>query len=452
MRARTIGLIGGVVLLAGAVTAVVVTTRRPEWTTSSAEALAEFEQGQDAIEKVYYAEARAHFARALQLDPNFVVAKLFLARSLELPSTDKRVGEILDELRRADLTKLSPREQFLITYAEADHRKDAAKAQEILEAYAAKAPDDPFALEALAGRAGSRQDWGEAQRVYSHLMKVDPNRVSAYNQLGYLAMAQGRFADAEKMFQTYRYIAPDQANPHDSLGELLTLIGRYGEAEKEYEDALRTKPDFCATFQHLVQLYQLSDQDAKAEDTFSRMKRAGACGEYSNKAVACALAEWPLANALDWEGAWKAALSTCTSDSAAENPIAFTAAVTTGRRKDADDLLQKVRAELAKLPTAAPSKQPLQGAELHMEGVLLLADGKPMEAADRFLAADKMMTYRELGPGLFKLFNGMYRARALQQAGVRDEAAKVIASLREVNPAFVAQCGRLLNLTLPANS
>lgn len=452
MKLRTIGFVGGVVLLGGAVTAVVVTGHRPEWTTSSSQALAELEAGQDALQKIYITDARAHLTRALQLDPNFTIVKLFLARCLDVPATDKRVVEIIDELRRADLSKLSPREQFLIRFAVANHDKDAAKEQEILDAYVAKAPDDPFALEDAADLAVGRQDWAEAQRDYGRLMKVDPNRVSAYNQLGYLAMAQGRFDEAERMFQTYRYIAPDQANPHDSLGELLTLTGHFHEAEKEYDEALRIKPDFCATFQHLVALYQLSDRDAEADATFSRMKQAGACGEYATKQAACALSEWPRARSLDWDGAWKAASANCTSDSAADNPIAFTAAVTTGRRKEAEGLLERVKVELAKLPNAAARRQPIAAAELHMEGVLLLADGKAAEAADRFVAADKMMTYRELGSGLFKMFNGMYRASALQRAGARDEATKVIAGLREVNPAFVAQCGKLLGLALPSES
>ncbi|HUK12799.1 MAG TPA: hypothetical protein VLW17_05810, partial [Thermoanaerobaculaceae bacterium] len=230
MRFGVIGIVAGTLVAAGAVTALVVTGHRPEWTTSSPAALAEFEKGQDALQKVYRAEANSHFRKALELDPDFLVDKLFLARTLEAPDSDPRVAAIYDELRRADLSKLTPRERYLIEYSLAGHAKDVAKAQEIIKAYAAKYPDDPFALEAVASMAQGRQDWEAAQRDYTHLIEVAPNRVNAYNSLGYLAMAQGRFAEAEKNFQTYRYIAPDQANPHDSLGELLTLIGRYDEA------------------------------------------------------------------------------------------------------------------------------------------------------------------------------------------------------------------------------
>jgi tetratricopeptide (TPR) repeat protein len=448
MRLRTIGLVGGAVMLGGAVAAVMLNGHRAEWTTSSPQALAEFELGQDALQKIYRSDARAHFARALQLDPGFVIAKLFLLHSLDVASTDAKAVGLIDELKRADLTKLSPRERFLISYELANHAKDLTAARRILNDYVAKAPDDPFALEILAGQAMGRKDWNAAEQAYAHLMEVDPNHCSAYNNLGYLAMAQGRFAEAEKMFETYRYIASDQANPRDSLGELLTLIGRYDAAEKQFDEALRIKSDFCASYQHLVQLYQLTGRDAKVEETYARMQRVGTCTGPWLQDVGCDMAVWPHALVGDWEGVWQAAQSACHEESPADSWLAFTAAVATGRREQADALLTKLKADLAKTPSAASARQILEGAELHFEGVLLLADGKPAEAADRFLAADQRMTYRELKPGLFKLFNAMYRARALQQSGARAEADRMIASLRDVNPAFVAQCAAMLRVEL----
>ena len=47
------------------------------------------------------------------------------------------------------------------------------------------------------------------------------------------------------------------------------------------------------------------------------------------------------------------------------------------------------------------------------------------------------MSYRELGPGLFKLMNRFVLAQALQAAGARDEAAAVLAEARAVNAKFV---------------
>ena len=448
VRLGVIGIVAGALAAAGAVTALVVTGHRPEWTTSSPAALAEFEKGQDALQKVYRAEANDHFRKALELDPDFLIDKLFVARSFEAPDSDPKVAAIYDDLRRADLSKLTPRERYLIEYSLAGHAKDVAKAQGIIKAYAAKYPDDPFALEAVASMAAGRQDWDSAQREYTHLMEVAPNRVNAYNSLGYLAMAQGRFAEAEKMFQTYRYIAPDQANPHDSLGELLTLIGRYDEADREFEDALKIRPDFCDSYIHLVSLWQLAGSEDKAAEARARARRSSGCSDYQLKRLDCELAIWPPVVARDWQGVWSAAAASCAGDEAGDNPLRFSAAVITGRRADAEALLEKVKTEMEKFPPTSAARQQYQAEALHMEAVLLLADGKPVEAAARFQAADEKMSYNQLDPGLFKLFNGMYRAKALQQANAGDEAAAQLASLRAVNPKFVAQCARILSMPL----
>ena len=66
--------LAALVVVAAGVTLVAV-PRGQEWTTSSPEALAEFEAGTDAQNKIYYAEAQEHFGRAFELDPDFVMAK-----------------------------------------------------------------------------------------------------------------------------------------------------------------------------------------------------------------------------------------------------------------------------------------------------------------------------------------------------------------------------------------
>ena len=234
-----------VVAVAGAL--LMLPAREPEWTTTSPQALAELQEGLDSLQKIYYNEAANHFQKALNLDPDFVVAKRFLLVSKQRPSSDPEMKKLVADLLKADLSKVTDRERFLITTTLADHEKDPARAQKVLEEYGAKNPDDPFVLEGLANIAAARQDWPEARRLLTRLLEVAPNRVMAYNQLGYLEMGLGRFAESQKMFETYRYIAPDQANPRDSLGELLILTGRYDDAKRELEEALRMRPDFCAS-------------------------------------------------------------------------------------------------------------------------------------------------------------------------------------------------------------
>ncbi len=428
--------VGALLLFAG---------RRPQWTTSSPRALAEFNLGLDALQKVYYNEAASHFQKALQLDPGFVAAKRFLLVSLQLPATEPKAKSLIGELRRADLTQLTARERFLVSYTLADVGKEPARMGEVLHAYASEHPDDPYALEFLANEATARQDWPEARRLLTRLIEVAPNRVTAYNALGYMEMGQGQFAESEKMFETYRYIAPDQANPHDSLGELLILTGQYQRATKELEEALAIRPDFCASYQHLVDLALLEGRPEDASKALARAESAAACSPYMLKLLRCHTGVWPRFVAGDWQGVWTASQTDCSADDMSASTLEIWTALATARRPDADALVRKAQERLAAMPVAAAGRRMLEAAVAHMEGALFLADGKPADAAERFRIADEGLTYRELVPGIFKLINRSMLARALQASGHADEAAAVRAEVRAVNPDLADRLARAVS-------
>jgi len=228
---RKLWIIALAVLVIGLIGSVLFRDRQPKWTTSSPEALAAFEQGLDARMSLYIEDAASFYSKAVELDPDFVAAKLGLLNSYYEKGEARE--DLLRDLEAADLTDLTPREAFLVRYGLAKERGEPAAAQRILEEYLDRYPRDPFALSYFGEEAWQRIDLQEAERRFRRLLEVEPNWVMAQNRLGYLAMAGGRFDEAEDLFHTYKYIAPDQANPYDSLGELLILVGRYDEAREE---------------------------------------------------------------------------------------------------------------------------------------------------------------------------------------------------------------------------
>ena len=438
------------VIVVGVVVVVVARSgRQAEWTTSSPQALDELQKGLDSLQKLYYNEAYKHFEKATEIDPNFVVAKRFLLTTMQRPSSDPEIKKLNAELEKADLSKLAPRERFLVAFYLAEHGKDSAKALQILHDYAARYPDDPFSIEPMANVAAARQDWPESRRLLSHLIEVAPNRVVAYNQLGYLEMGLGRFGEAEKLFQTYKYIAPDQANPHDSLAELFILIGRYDDAKVELEQALKVRSDFCPAYQHLVTLGLMEGRFENAKEAIARAEKAGACPAFTVKALRCQLAVWSSLVAGDWPSVWNNQQTVCVGEEVKDPVLALWAAVATGRRAEAEGAVTKERDEVAKMPAPAPGRRYAQGVLAHMEGALFLAQGKAAEAAERFRFADEGTSYRELGNGVFKLFNRHVLALALTASGNRQEADAVLAEARAVNRQFM---DRLAALAIPRPS
>jgi tetratricopeptide (TPR) repeat protein len=239
------------VVVVGVGVTLVALPRGPEWTTSSPEALVEFQAGIDAQMKLYYDDAEEYFRHAYELDPDFVMAKLYYSDYVR--REDKELAKKMwEEVLAIDTSNLNPREQFFIERSRAYHDERSEDIVALVDEYIAKYPNDPYILNQKALRTWHLGELEEAERLYQRLVEINPNRVIAYNQLGYITMMQGRFAEAEEYFKSYRFIAPDQANPYDSLGELFITVGRYDEAEETLEKAIEIKPDFWASYQHLV--------------------------------------------------------------------------------------------------------------------------------------------------------------------------------------------------------
>jgi tetratricopeptide (TPR) repeat protein len=383
---------------------------------------------------MYHGEAAAHFARALELDPDFVAARLvYMGCCVE---REKR-QEMLAELRRVDSDRLSDRERFLLQFALAEKDQGWQRRDQILQYYLDSHPKDPFALWMYANRAWEEAGLDEAQNRYQRLLEVDPNWVQAQNRLGYIAMAQGRFSEAEELFETYGYIAPDQANPHDSLGELLTLIGRYEEARKELEKALAIKPDFCASYRHLLMVAILEGSLDQADQIVERA--AENCEEHEAAQMSCQAQLWRDFFYCDFEGPWQEGRETCNEITGDFSFIHHRMEMLTGRRQDALAREERIRAEIGKIEGKAGRPLTYPRGFLHyLEGARMAIDGDFTGAAARFDEADNNLLYWSEGQGILKLYNRLHLAYALEHAGHQEEARQVLAEVEAVNPRFAS--------------
>ena len=104
--------LAAVVVIAAGVSLVAL-PKGQEWTSTSPEAVAEFQTGMDAAMKIYYDDAQEHYRRAIELDPDFVIANLFAIDGYR--GDEERVAALWSKVEQADLSKLTPRERFMAT-------------------------------------------------------------------------------------------------------------------------------------------------------------------------------------------------------------------------------------------------------------------------------------------------------------------------------------------------
>jgi Tfp pilus assembly protein PilF len=414
--------------------------RDREWTTSSREALAAFNAGLDGRMRFYEVEASASFRRAIELDPGFASARLMLAQVTREPEERKR---LLEELGAADLSRLTPRERFLIESGLSGN--DPARRREIISRALAEHPEDPWVLFVAAAAAWDREDWREAERLYHALLEVDPNWVMAHNHLGYLAMSQAQFADAEEHFRTYAFVAPDQANPHDSLGELLALLGRYDEAKSELELALAEKPDFCASYVNLVGIAFAHADSAGAASVFERAKPH--CPEPWQKMLDCEIRMYSALFDRDYDRPWREGFAGCGGDPGKGGPLLHRLALLAGRAEVAAAEEEALRREIAASRDADRYQRKRRSLELtlrHEEGVRAILAGHIDEAVAKFSEADERAFFWGRGEGMFKLFNLANLALALERANDLEGSRRALDRIGEVNPQFAALYPRMI--------
>lgn len=440
-RSMWLGLLA--VVVAAVAVSIIALPKGPEWTTSSPEALAEFELALQAKMKLYWVDAMAHLEKALELDPDFVVARLMLADYAKYDD-DLDSDELMAPVLEADVTSLKPRERFYVERVKALREKRTDDADAMLEEYLERYPNDPYVLETAAGAAMHRGDNETAERLYRRLLEVGPNWVIAYNQLGYITMLQGRFAEAEEYFTSYRFIAPDQANPHDSLGELYLILGRLPEAEQSFETAIEIKPDFWESYSHLVLARALLEDYAGAEEAAGKLETVEGCPTMMPMRLDCMAAFLELEMTGRWQDVLDRAESECVTEDYPNGyvtRVVHRAASQLGQWKVADDIEARLETYLDEVKEKGESMKFDEAftMQLHMQGVRLALSGDLAAAEKAFRDADANLTYQNSGVGLFKLYNRLMLVETLLSEQSDAEAHKLLAQVRAVNPTMVAE-------------
>lgn len=266
MRSRRVPLIVGaiLVLVAGVAAALLLSGRR-DVTTSSDEAYAAYRKGLEAERRFYLKDAQVAFARALELDPDFAMAMLGLARQVG-GDQSKSLVKRADRLRG----RVTERERMHIDLMVAGREKGQEAAFRVAEQIRARFPEDIRAAHLIAGYEMARGNMDRAMRIYHQLLELDPNIAEAYNMMGYYHAYRDEYAKAIENLQKYQFMAADQANPHDSLGEVQANFGRYDEAIANLKRALEIKPDFFPAYEHLGVAYEGKGDWAQAIASYRR--------------------------------------------------------------------------------------------------------------------------------------------------------------------------------------
>lgn len=150
-------------------------------------------------------DTEAAFRRAVELDPNFVVAQVHLA-------------QVLRRLDRRD-------EAELLYRAAIDRAKDAPT------------------LVLIAEAMQSEQRWNDSEPVLRRALQMDARNPGALFLLGRLLAVNKKYADAEVVLKTAIEVNPKSFPVRNILGRAYLGLERYDDAFKTYEHAVQFASD-----------------------------------------------------------------------------------------------------------------------------------------------------------------------------------------------------------------
>jgi class 3 adenylate cyclase/tetratricopeptide (TPR) repeat protein/TolB-like protein len=239
-------------------------------TTSSMAAYDYFLKGRDALDKMYYNDAREYFEEAVRLDSTFAVAWLYLSNAYgSLQNIQMRNRAI--EKAYAYSSRATEKEQITIkaNYARIIEN-DPGEELRLLNELAAKSPRDKRAFYTLGVWYCNSGMPDNAITELNKAIDLDPNYSEPLNQVAYQYMKKGMYAEALSYFRRYVSLNPKEANPHDSMGDLLWQMGKFDEAIAEYSLALDIKPDFHVSAGKIGYIYAMKEDYPKAEHWMNR--------------------------------------------------------------------------------------------------------------------------------------------------------------------------------------
>lgn len=231
-------------------------------TTSSKEALKAFTEGRVEFENSQPTKAAVMFKKAIDLDPDFALANLYLSFSdgSYYPEKFDKAISLKD--------KVSKGEQIYLEMLDNQRKGNGTEMEKNCRAFEELYPGDPRTQYIL----GSYIYYGDDEKAIFYLKKateLDRNFAPPYADLGLKYQSMGNFEEAEKNFLRYAELLPDYPNSLQQLGTLYRVEGNLDKALEFYFKMLSGDPS-TVTYLMIGNCYIFKDDFVKAREYFMK--------------------------------------------------------------------------------------------------------------------------------------------------------------------------------------
>lgn len=239
-------------------------------TTSSMEAYSYFLRGREEEDRLN--SGRRFFEKAVEKDPTFAMAYLYLAESYRDEANPKASREAMEKAKK--FAEKAPEKERLFIEARyvQNVEGNGGKYSQLLKHLVEKYPQEKrFHLLEGMHYQNALGDPEKAEQEYRKVLELDPRYGIAINMMAFLSIQKKDYPRALELFQEYAAISPGDANPLDSMAYTYYWMGDLDRTLEKFGEALDVKPDFPNSVWGIAYVYALRQDYSEAVKRLDRL-------------------------------------------------------------------------------------------------------------------------------------------------------------------------------------
>jgi serine/threonine protein kinase/tetratricopeptide (TPR) repeat protein len=228
-------------------------------TTHSLEAYQYLLKGKEALSMAAWTVARGNLEKALEIDPSFAMAYVYLAWTYFEPLQEESLVETIKQgLTLSD--GISHKGRLYLTGLNAYFvEQDVGEAVRHLDELLQKYPDEKWALHVSGDFTRMSGDLEGAFTRYQKWLELDLQDANALWHFGYSCLVMGKREILERYTRMHEAVASSEIGNMSRLAQLYVMMGQVGRAISKREEIIEIHPDSSASMNWLIYLYALEE-------------------------------------------------------------------------------------------------------------------------------------------------------------------------------------------------
>ncbi len=216
------------------------------------DAFVSFYDGELARQKLDISNAKQLYQNALDIDPNFILAKLRLAFVLSFEVNNVSANELINSIRPS-LNMLSEIDSLTAEALSARVSDNVPTEISILRKIYSRFPSRKETAYEVAEAYFRVSDINNAIKYYKIALNLDHNYALAHNHLAYCYSHRGDHQEAIKHFHIYLEL-DSTANAYDSIGEGYMAAGLLDSAQWALDNAIKLDSTYSLLYWNLFEI------------------------------------------------------------------------------------------------------------------------------------------------------------------------------------------------------